>query len=464
LSHEELFGKDAIGLCLRRERTQLVELIERAKVLFLPLGYFYRDVDKVFTGPKGGRLRFAYLENDSDAEAYQGHSLTRIYIEEGTTFPDESPINKLQATLRSGAGVPCQLKLTCNPGGPGHGWVRARYRLDTAPAGMEVFRFSWTNPFNGNVIEKTRVFIPSKVSDNKFLDDSYVASLHQVGSAEFVRAWLEGDWSIVQGAFFDSWSTRNICWPFEVPKNWLRFRSMDWGSAKPFSVGWWAVATEPHPACFDGLEFRIPRGALVRYREYYGASSPNVGLRLTVEQVARDIIEKSKGEIFAYTVIDPSMFAASGGPSLAERMANEGLADIRPADNKRVPHAGAMGGWDAMRSRIRGDGDTPMLFVFSTCKDFIRTIPGLTHDPDRPEDLDTSAEDHVADECRYACMSRPWANKIIEKGSGRFDPSGREIPKFKPFKTLHTMTWSEFHKATGTELGRPGKPKWNGRV
>ena len=74
-----------------------------------------------------------------------------------------------------------------------------------------------------------------------------------------------------------------------------------------------------------------------------------------------------------------------------------------------------MGGWDQMRSRMKGDLDgNPMLFVFETCRDFIRTVPALQHDPDRPEDLDTDGEDHVADEARYGCMSRPWVPKPIE--------------------------------------------------
>lgn len=64
--------------------------------------------------------------------------------------------------------------------------------------------------------------------------------------------------------------------------------------------------------------------------------------------------------------------------------------------------------WDQMRARIKGDGESPMLYVFKTCRDFIRTVPALQHDPDRSEDLDTAGEDHAADECRYAYMSRPY--------------------------------------------------------
>lgn len=82
---------------------------------------------------------------------------------------------------------------------------------------------------------------------------------------------------------------------------------------------------------------------------------------------------------------------------------------FRRADNKRVGIKGAMGGWDMMRQRMKGDDDgRPMLYVFSTCLNFIRTVPSLQHDPDRAEDLDTDMEDHAADDTRYACMSRPW--------------------------------------------------------
>ena len=449
LSHEEQYGNHAVGVVMRRERTQLIELIERAKTIYLPLGYVWKDVDKYFIGPKGGRLRFAYLERDADAEAYQGHSYTRLYFEEMTTFPSETPVNKLLATLRSGAGVPCQMKTSCNPGGPGHGWVKARYRLDAYPQGMELFRFEWKNPFTGKEVKRTRLFIPSKVSDNKYLDDRYVANLYQVGSSELVRAWLDGDWSVVEGSFFDCWSMQNVISPFHIPEGWLRFRSMDWGSRAPFSVGWWTVVGDNYP-----LEDRLlPRGALVRYREWYGASAPGVGLKLTAEEVAEGIIERSRSEIFAYSVLDPSAFAESGGPSIAERMFAKGVA-FRPGDNKRVAQRGTMGGWDQLRARIKGDGERSMLYVFSTCKDFIRTVPAMQHDPDRAEDLDTGGEDHVADEARYACMSRPWITNLGAY-DGRRDPVGKPlIWKPRKWKCLSGMTWDEFHKATGTELGR----------
>src|SRR5262252_136788 len=139
IEHADTYGKDAIGIMFRRERTQLIETIERSKAIYEPLGFRYHEQDKMWRAPNGARLRFAYLERDSDAEAYQGHSYTRVYVEEIGTFPSERPILKLMATLRSGAGVPVGFRATGNPGGPGHTWVKARY-IDPAPGGWTVIR------------------------------------------------------------------------------------------------------------------------------------------------------------------------------------------------------------------------------------------------------------------------------------------------------------------------------------
>ncbi len=120
---------------------------------------------------------------------------------------------------------------------------------------------------------------------------------------------------------------------------------------------------------------------------------------------------------------DPSIFARNGGPSIAERMMRAG-ARFMPGDNTRVGAEGAVGGWDQMRARIVGEGDTPMLYVFDTCRDFLRTVPALQHDPGRLEDLDTRAEDHIADETRYACLSRPL---MARPGAQPLDPPDRGI-------------------------------------
>jgi hypothetical protein len=408
--HAGKYGADAIGLMIRRERTQLIETIERSREIFTLIGAKFHEQEKMWRFPNGARLRFAYLERDADAEGYQGHSYTRVYVEEIGNFPNATPVLKLMATLRSAKGVPTGFRATGNPGGPGHQWVKARY-IDPNPTGWEVI-----------ADEKSgleRVYIPSRIADNRLLlanDPLYIAKLRASGSDNLVKAWLEGDWSVIDGAFFDGWSTqRHVLAPFSIPVEWSKFRAFDWGSARPFSVGWWAIASESY-AVGDGAA--IPRGALVRYREWYGASGPNQGLKLTAEAVA-DGIKEREHETIAYSVADPSIFAMDGGPSIAERMSIRGI-QFRPADNKRVSQMGAMGGWDQMRARLAGDLDgNPMIFTFSTCKDSIRTIPALQHDSDRPEDLDTDGEDHAADEWRYACMSRPYVKPQPKKEDQR---------------------------------------------
>ena len=115
--HADEYGPEAIGLCVRRERIQLTELIERSKVIYTPLGAKWHEQDKMWRFPNGARLRFAYLESDSDAQSYQGHSYTRVYVEEMGTFPNPDPIFKLMATLSRNPRVPSRFIATANPGG-----------------------------------------------------------------------------------------------------------------------------------------------------------------------------------------------------------------------------------------------------------------------------------------------------------------------------------------------------------
>jgi hypothetical protein len=149
-----------------------------------------------------------------------------------------------------------------------------------------ILRELFKNPFTGEPIELERVFIPSQLTHNKKLmenDPLYVARLQQQGSANLVKAWLEGDWDIILGSFFDCWSEANVLstgeWLGRFPREALRFRAFDWGSAKPFCVGWYAIS--------DGT-WGLPKGALLKYREWYGSTGqPNVGLKMDAERWRR---------------------------------------------------------------------------------------------------------------------------------------------------------------------------------
>lgn len=441
--HAQEYGSEAIGLCVRRERTQLVELVERSKVLYRPLGATFHEQDKMWKFPNGARLRFAYLESDNDAMSYQGHSYTRVYIEEMGTFPNIAPILKLMATLGRNPKVISKFIATANPGGPGHLWIKQRY-IDPAPLGMQILPTVFENPFTGEKIHKSRVFIPSFVTDNKYTNTAeYIGNLYLAAynDENLVKAWLLGDWNVMQGAFFHEWNPqRHIIQRFEIPKTWTRFMSFDWGSFRPFSIGWWAVVPDEFdfadefgytPKIYgwaNKQETRLPRGAIVRYKEYYGAQRdqngivvPNTGLKFTAEEIAAKIVNMETNEPrgengrarMAYRVADPAIFAEDGGPSLAERFsAHPFRINFIRADNKRVGRNGMMGGWDQLRSRLKGEEGRPMIYFMDNCTEAIRTLPALQHDPDKPEDVDTSGEDHAPDEIRYACMSRPYHRPI----------------------------------------------------
>lgn len=431
------YGVHCVGVFFRRSREDLKEAIERSKQIYGPIGAKWNEQKKWWTFPNGARLKFEYLDRDADADNYQGHNYTDVFFEELTHWADPTPVNKLRATLRSAFGVPCQFHATGNPGGPGHQWVRARY-ITPAPMGWKLIYEDFKNPFSGETIRKNRVFIPSKLSDNHYLGSEYVANLYQSGSSELVRAWLEGDWDVIEGAFFDCWDAkRHVIRPFEVPETWIRLRSGDWGSAKPFSFGWWAVVADPYKVG----SLLLPRGCLVRYREWYGClpGKPNVGLKMHADQVGLGLMEREKGDPkISDGVLDPAAFAEDGGPSIHDRIVTGSGNKVffRPADNKRVPGRGAMGGWDQMRGRMIGDSDgNPMIVCFSTCVDSIRTIPALQHDQTKPEDLDTDAEDHAADEWRYACMSRPWTGAEKPPERPRRDRWDREDEETDNWKT-----------------------------
>jgi hypothetical protein len=414
-------GQHWRGIIFRKSYPELDELINRAREIFIPLGAQYKVSEKTFVFPSGATLKMRHIENEADADLYQGHQYTWIGFDELGNWPNLNAYKKLKACLRSAHGVPNKrIRCSANPGGVGHHAVK-NYFIDPAPGGLTQLE---NVDEDGSIT--TRMFIPSRVYDNKILmrnDPGYISRLREIGSPELVKAWLEGDWNVITGAYFPEFSSaKHVLRPFAIPEYWLRFRSMDWGSSSPFAVLWHAVS--------DGHILPngryLPQGAVVTYREFYGCvpGKVNEGVRWAANRVGRRIAEMERAEKVTYGVIDPSAFKWDGGPSHAERMAKEG-AFFRKADNNRI------GGWDTVRDRLCGILDDaplghnggppldplsnttlvgePMWYVFDTCVHLIRTLPALQHDLTNPEDCDTDGEDHAPDALRYGLMSRPWA-------------------------------------------------------
>ncbi len=418
LQDVEHFGPAWQGILFRRTMPELEEIMGRAQEIYPATGATWREQNKRWTWPNGAKLRLRYLEADRDATRYQGGAYTWIGWDELGQHPTPFGYKYLRGRLRSAHPVARKrIRSTANPGGVGHHWLKAKF-VEPAPLGGVLLK----DPDTGGDV----MFIRSKLENNKILmrnDPDYRNRLKGMGSPALVKAWLDGDWDVIAGAFFGEFSVdRHVVRAHSLPDAWPRFRSGDWGSARPFSINWWAIS--------DGEMSQYPRGALINYREWYGVKvnpngtiEPNVGIKLVAEKVGEGIAAREKGEKInnGASVLDPSAFDNSGGPSYAERITNGGgkaaggiiRVGFRQADNSRVAKKGAMSGWDQVRARLEGEDDRPMIYFFDSCVHVIRTLPALQHDSLRPEDVDTEGEDHAGDSVRYACMSRPYlpANK-----------------------------------------------------
>lgn len=405
----------------------------------------------------GSKIYLCHCQHEKDTAKYQGAEIHVLLIDELTHFTEtiyRFLRNRVRAPglvipesasemflKRFGINLRAKIPLIIsgsNPGSVGHQWVKATF-ID----GVEPFELRQMSDDEGGML---RQYIPAKLEDNPNLtrdDPGYEKRLAGLGSKELVKAYRHGDWNIVAGAFFDILSEDRHKLPaFTPPAHWTRFRSMDWGSAKPFSVLWWCISEGGEWVRFsDGVERMLPAGAMVCYREWYGCvkdqdgrSKPDTGLRLSAEAVGRGIMEREAGEKIdeSLSVADPSMWKEDGGPSNAERMVkcdpkNPGAIvgpRFKPADNSRV------NGWQQMYSRLQWeemDHGQPMLFVTANCTDWWRTVPALMHDPNKPEDIDTRLEDHAGDSARYACLARPVSRV----------PKPRQLSGPKPF----TLDW-----------------------
>lgn len=406
---------------------------------------FVRIVDDEIRFWNGSKIYLCHCKDAKDIYKYQGAEIHVLLIDEATHFLEEMYRFLRNRVRMVGIDLPAafagrfpRILAGANPGNVGHLWVKRTF-ID----GADSYDIRSMPPDEGGM---RRQFIPALLEDNPSMakdDPGYEDRLRGLGSESLVRAMRFGDWDVIEGAFFDCWDPkRHIVRPVELPEHWLRFQSGDWGSAKPFSFGTWAVASEPHVfEARDGGKVKLPRGGLVRIREWYGAKKPNEGLKLHAEEVARGLLDREKNDRakISYRVLDPACFAEDGGVSIARAMEAVKMdgrkLTFRPADNARVPQRGAMGGWDQMRGRLVGDDDgNPMVVCFSNCHDSIRTIPALQHDKDRPEDLNSDMEDHAADEWRYACMSRPWiksAAKPEEKRVAGYSAIARESDSWR---------------------------------
>lgn len=416
----------------------------------------YNKVDKRYLFPNGSIIHFCHAQHEQDVMSYHGAEIHILAIDELSTFTEWQFVylrNRVRCTL----DIPEQYRgripgilAGSNPGGPGHEFCKRLFvdfcRLQTEDAedrmarGKHVYehphrRLGYTiyyglrraKPNDGGMLH---AYIPGLLEDNQVLMQSDPGYINRVKAMPepYRSAYLDGDWDIFVGQMFNFNRRDHVCRPFPVPDHAKLSMTMDWGFGAPYSLGWWFC---------DG------ENRAFRCGEVYGWTKvPNKGVRHTDSEIAEVIIKKEKamgfrsedgglkvgecniGRILREVeyILSPDCFSkkpdykgGGQGPSTAEIFAEYGIVG-RPGDATRDQKVRQF----HERLRIR-DGERPMLQVFDTCSQFIRTVPLLQQDEHDPEDVDTTGEDHIYDEAALYLMSRPLSLEVPVAKQSSYD-------------------------------------------
>lgn len=387
------------GLLVRRTNDELRELIQKSQELYpkaFPGAKWSKQASE-WVMPNGSRLWMSYLERDDDVMRYHGQSFTWIGFDELTQWPTPFAWNFLSSRLRTTApDLPLYQRASTNPGSVGHLWVKKMF-IDPAPWGQafwatdidtgETLVYPPDHSKAGQPLFKRR-FIPGRLADNPYLaaDGQYEMQLLSLPEIQR-KQLLYGDWDVAVGAAFPEWNRKHhVIEPFDIPRDWVKFRACDYGYGSKAAVLWFAVS---------------PNDQLIVYRELYVSKVLARDLSYMVQN-----LEREDGTIY-YGVLDSSLWAKRGdaGPSLAEQMIAAG-SKWRPSDRSK---GSRIAGKNEIHSRLAIDEytDMPGLVFFNTCTESIAQLPTIPLDKDNPEDVDTKAEDHIYDALRYGIMTRP---------------------------------------------------------
>ncbi|MDA8860434.1 terminase family protein [Planktomarina temperata] len=399
------------GLILRRTNDELRELIWKSQELYPKAfpGAKWAEKKSQWTLPSGAKLWLTYLEREDDVRRYQGLAFSYIAFDELTQHPTPFAWDYMRSRLRTtDPDLPIFMRATTNPGGAGHGWVKQMF-IDPAPANHA---FVATDLSSGEPLEYPeghekagqplfkRRFIPASLTDNPYLMEGgqYEANLLSLPENQR-RQLLEGDWAVADGAAFPEFrQSIHVVEPFEIPHNWVRFRSADYGYSSWSAVHWYAI----DPA-FE---------TLIVYRELYLSKH-------TGKDLGRAVMDAEMGDAIKFGILDSSCWHNRGqiGPSIAEEMITMGCR-WRPSDRT----AGArVAGKNQLHERLKVDEDTghPGIIFFNTCRQIIADLPVIPSCPKGSDDIDQRyASDHTYDSLRYGLMSRPRSLSPFDMGRG----------------------------------------------
>lgn len=395
----------SVGLLMRRTFPDLEKSLIRKSFDYYQQYAKYNEAKKRWHFFNGSIEEFGFCERDKDVYQYQSAEYDDICPDELTHF-SEFQYLYMMSRLRSRVGLKTLMRAGTNPGNIGHMWVKGRF-VDVAREKIYRERIE----IGGEVHEKTRYFLPANLHDNTLMPAQqrleYELWLSQLPEAER-EMLMNGNWDYVPGAAFGELNRKTHAYnPYDHPvPRWAKiFMSYDFGFGKPFSVGWYWVD-------YDGRVWR--------FNEWYGWNGQSdQGLRMAISEVAKGILKREEQmglkERINYRVAGPDIFSKTPnvrgggqGPSVAEIMSEHGVI-FQPGDPDRL--LGKQQCHERFRVSDKYDEKKPetwpMAMISDKCIHFWRTVPVLVVDENNIEDVDTDQEDHVYDEFKIACMSRP---------------------------------------------------------
>ena len=387
-----------IGLCIRRNYSDLRNWLDRAKQLYTTATCTGNPA--VFQFPSGAKIYTGHLSQENSFEVYQGWNISRLLIEELGQIPNEESYLKLVSSVRSTTNIKPQVFTTANPGGAGHQWIKKRWKIGQKKPNVA---------FKDEISKRKRIYIPATIDDNPTLknsDPEYVRFLESL--PEPMRsAWRYGDWDVFAGQYFKEFDPRIHCISEEKAKSMgygeeynNRYIGIDWGYSAPFGAVWIEVT---------------PQNKVFCYKELYGTEKHPMEWAELINKMTPESITMSLG--------DPSMWTRNpmswNNPSTQmysdRSIANALIGDVarplvpnlQPANNDRV------NGWRNIAQLMHYDDKIkPNFYIIQgSCPNLLRTIPDMICDEKKPEDIDTTLEDHICDALRYALTHIQAPNK-----------------------------------------------------
>lgn len=333
----------------------------------------------------GSLIDFAYCDSENDVYRYQSAEYDVIRFDELTHFT-ESMYVYLISRCRGANDFPKQVKSSTNPGGIGHSWVKSRF-IDIGP------------PDTVHVCTgTTRVFIPAKITDNRFLmekDAQYLTRLENLEERDR-RALLEGDWDITEGRFFECFDRRvHTLKPFEIPQEWYRYVSLDYGLDM---LAAYKIAVD-----FNGR-------AYVCAEVYSGKD--NGGDGLIVSEAAKELKRLCGSDSIRAIYAPPDLWSRQkdSGKSIARLFFENGIS-LTKVGSSRIPAWLEMKEWLSVYDGEDGK-PTSKLRIFDNCVNLIRTLSALQCDSQNPSDCANTPHEltHAPDAIRYFISGQPKAS------------------------------------------------------